>query len=79
MFPERVNGGGATCKHNTSSPDRFTASYRCLAMVAFGPLVTRWQEARCIQMTTCYAYYARKSNDPKETLPDLDSLSPLMC
>ena len=27
--------------------DGFTASYRRLAMVAFGPLVTRWQEARC--------------------------------
>ena len=22
-------------------------SYRCLAMVAYGPLVTRWREARC--------------------------------
>ena len=51
VFPEKVDGGGATCERETLSPllmaDGFTASYRRLAMVAFGPLVTRWREARC--------------------------------
>ena len=56
VFPERVDDGDATCKRETSSPllmvDGFTASYRNLAMVAFGPLVTRWQEARCRRRTS---------------------------
>ena len=51
VFPEKVDGGGTTCEHETLSPllmmDGFTALYRRLAMVAFGPLVTRWREARC--------------------------------
>ena len=55
VFPEKVNGGGATCERETFSPllmvDGFTALYRCLTMVAFGPLVTRWQEARCRRRT----------------------------
>ena len=56
MFPEGVDGGGATCERETSSPllmvDGFTASYRRLAIVAFGPLVTRWREARCRRRTS---------------------------
>ena len=51
VFPERVDGGGTSCECETSflllMVDGFTASYRRLAMVAFGPLVTRWREARC--------------------------------
>ena len=56
VFPEKVDGGGATCEGETLSPllmaDGFTASYRRLALVAFGPLVTRWREARCRRRTS---------------------------
>ena len=55
MFSERVYGGGTTCEHETSSPllmaDGFTASYRRLAIVAFGPLITRWRETKCRRRT----------------------------
>ena len=56
VFPDKVDGRGATCERETLSPllmaDGFTASYRRLAMIAFGPLVTRWREARCRRRTS---------------------------
>ena len=47
-----VSVDGEDASSSLLKVDGFRVSYKCLAIVAFGPLVIRWREARCSRSTS---------------------------